>query len=423
MTRPTGRFFPPLLVRAPLLVLTFLPLGCARAPKPAEEEAPPAPVKVAAAQTVPLGEWTELLGTTQPLPQHAARITAAVEGRVVSILGDGRGKAVAEGERVEAGQVIVQLDDRVARANRAKVDAGQKELDEQKKQAEYAVELALIQVQQLEELLKKGSSSGSGLLVSRVELDKARLALKEAESRQKAVAARQEAHHAELKALDEQLDLYALRAPITGRLGQVQVVTGQTLAVGAPVADVIDLEAIDLLCFVPPRTAARLALGQSARPAGDQATPAGKVVFLALQAQPDTGNLAVKVRFPNKDQHLRANMVQRVEVLTQQEKPRLALPWAALLEDRDPPEVVVVRDVKTETKEGKQEKLGKARKLRATLGVRDPGRQLVEIVSLEDPEKKEKVSPEGTLFVVEGGYGLHDDDAVKLEEAEPKEAK
>jgi RND family efflux transporter MFP subunit len=421
MTHRAGRFALPLPFAA--LILACLPLGCARTPPAAEEEPPPAPVKVDKARTMPLGEWTELLGTTQPLPQHAARITAAVEGRVMSILGDGRGKAVTEGERVEAGQVIVQLDDRVARANRAKVEAGQKEMEEQKKQAEYAVELALIELQRLEELRKTSSAGGATQLVSRVEVDKARLALKDAESRQKAVAAREQAHQAELKALDEQLDLYTLRAPITGRLGLVQVVPGQTLAVGTAVADVLDLDEIDVLCFVPPRTAARLTLGQAIRPAGESAAPAGKLVFLALQAQPDTGNFAAKARFPNRDLRLRANMVQRVEVLTQAEKPRLTLPWTALLEDRDPPEVVVVLDVKTEKKEGKEEKLGKARKLRAALGVRDRSEQRVEIVGLEDPEKKEKFAAGDALFVVEGGYGLHDGDVVKVEEAEHKDEK
>ena len=44
--------------------------------------------------------------------------------------------------------------------------------------------------------------------------------------------------------------IQALR-PIAGRLGMMQVVQGQTLAVGSAVADVVDLETIDVLCFVP----------------------------------------------------------------------------------------------------------------------------------------------------------------------------
>ncbi|HVY16169.1 MAG TPA: hypothetical protein VHB27_13170, partial [Rhodopila sp.] len=57
-------------------------------------------------------------------------------------------------------------------------------------------------------------------------------------------------------------------------------------------------------------------------------------------------------------------------------------------------------------------------KLRALLGVRDRERHLVEILGLEDPEKKEKVSLDDVLFIIEGGHGLHSGDAVRLEEKE-----
>ncbi len=86
---------------------------------------------------------------------------------------------------------------------------------------------------------------------------------------------------------------------------------------------------------------------------------------------------------------------------------------------RPPTSVVVVEDVKTEKNaEGHEEKVGKAKKLRALLGVRDRARHLVEIVRLEDPEKGEPVAAHDLLFVTEGGHGLHDDDEVKVEEEE-----
>src|SRR5262249_45742554 len=144
------------------------------------------------------------------------------------------------------------------------------------------------------------STNGKMPLVSAIELQKARIALEDAQSR--------------LKALDEQMKLYTLTSPLAGRLGLVQVVPGQTLAIGTPVVDVVDLSAIDALCYVPPHLASRLALEQAAKVVSSQA--AGQVVFIAVQAQPDTGNFAVKVRFPNADLKLRANGVVRVRVLT-----------------------------------------------------------------------------------------------------------
>src|SRR6185437_1398608 len=209
----------------------------------------------------------------------------------------------------------------------------------------------------------------------------------------------------------------------------VQAVPGQTLPIGTSVAEVVDLREIDVVCVVPPDSAAKLALGQSAwlmtnqQPAAPrESSPVGKVVFIAVQAQADTGNFLVKVRFPNPELRLRANMVVRVQVLTKPEEQRLTIPEAALMEDLNQPFVVVVEDVKTEkNKEGEEQKLGKARKLRAITGIRDRERHLVEILGLEDPEKKEKIPLDDLLFVVEGGRGLHSDDAVRLEEEAAKE--
>src|SRR5207253_882035 len=103
-------------------VLALVPAGCTSQP-PAEEEARPAPVKAVGARALALAEWTELLGSTQPLPDHVARLSAAVEGRVISVPGNGQGAKPAEGKQVQAGTIIVQLDDQIVRANRAKAEA------------------------------------------------------------------------------------------------------------------------------------------------------------------------------------------------------------------------------------------------------------------------------------------------------------
>ena len=406
-------------------LISLGPVGCHKAPPPAEEEAK-APVKAVPAERVSLGEHTELLGATQTLPQHSARVTAPVEGHVLWALSDGSGTAVVEGQQVEKGQVIVQLDDRIIRANRGKTLAMLEDLHAQKRQAEVALQLAQLERDRLEKLLPGGN--GAIPLVSRVELEKASLLTKDAEAKLTAAQAKEKAVRGDLEVLDVQLEYHKLRTPIAGRLGTVQAVPGQTLPIGTSVAEVVDLREIDVVCLVPPDSAAKLVLGQSAWLATNQeptapheSGPEGKVAFIAVQAQADTGNFLVKVRFPNPDLRLRANMVVRVQVLTKPEKERLTIREAALMEDLNEPFVVVVEDVKTEkNKEGEEQKVGEARKLRAILGVRDRERHLVEILGLEDPEKKEKVSLDDLLFVVEGGHGLHSGDGVRVEEAAEK---
>jgi membrane fusion protein, multidrug efflux system len=383
-------------------------LGCAKTEEKEPEGDRLAPVTAVPAEKVDLGEWTELLGTTQPLPNRAAHVSAIVPGHVLSVLGDGKNPAVAEGAQVGADQVIVKLDDRVARANRDKLAANLDEFKDLKDQAQNAVDLANIEVKRLEELSK---DTTTGALVSRVDLPKARVALKDALSRQEGVASRKKAVEAELKALEAELEFYTLKAPIPGRLSQVQVRPGQAVTAGAILADVVDLGDIDILCFVPPRGAGRLV----DRPARlvDQPEVTGKVVFVAVQAQAETGMFAVKVRFPNRDGALRAGSAQRVQVLTQQEEKRVTIPEAALFEDQEEPIVLAV--IETEVEEKKQTIV---RKLRPTLGVRDREHRVVEVLGLEgtDPKKKETFKIEDVLFVTSGGYGLEDGDKVKVEE-------
>jgi multidrug efflux system membrane fusion protein len=377
------------------LVVACLGIGCSKSQPPADEPPPLAPVQAENPRLLTLAEWTDLLGTTQPLPNHAARITAVIEGQVLPFSETDR--AAVEGQEVKAGDVIARLDSRL--------------VEERKKQADTAVRLAELEVNRLDLLANNKSVVSSVPLVSPVDREKARLALEDALSKR--------------KALEEELKFYTLRAPINGRLGLIQVVAGQTVPVGTTVAEVVDLDEIDVLCFVPPHTAARLADKQPARivrvrsDGKDEASPAtGKIVFIAVQAQPDTGNFAVKVRFPNKGLELRANTVVRVQVQTKSEEPRLTIPDSALMEDTDPPTVVVVADLKAvKNKDGKDEEQGKARKLRVRLGVRDRSERRVEILGLET-DKKEPVPFEDALFVVKGGNGLQDGDAVKLEQDE-----
>jgi RND family efflux transporter MFP subunit len=449
--------------RAPLLpilsigvLLGCLAAGCHKPEAAAEGEPPkppPAPVKAVRAEEKPLGQWTELVGTTLAVPDHAARVTAAVEGRVVSLLQDANGQAVAEGQHVRAGDVIARLDDQVVRANRAKLEAALKEFEQQKRKAAIAVETAQIDAKRMRDVRADPRTAAS---VSPSDVRKAELALESAQADQAGVVAKEQSAVADLKAVEAQLAFYTLRAPIAGRLGVVQVQRGQTLAPGGLVTEVIDLEEIDALCYVPPEIASRLQRGQTAVIfAGEESVLLGEVVFVAVQAQPETGNFAAKVRFRNRDSRsvlleqtigwlsgvalhvpdddraLRANSVVQVYVLTEPVEERLSIPDEALLEDRSPPGVVVVEKIEVKkNSEGKEEKTGMARILDAELGVRDRNQHRVEIRSLFDPTTKKSVSlyedaekKHPVFFVIEGGYGLKDKDPVKLEEEKEEEKK
>lgn len=403
-------------------------LGCKRGTPPEAEKTPPAPVKWEGPLSGALEEWTELIGTTTPSIDRGARVTAPVEGRVLSILSDSAASPIIEGQRVEKGTPLVQLDATLVDAALAKSEAAQQVLREEEQQAKIAVEVAKAEVKRLQGLKMEEEKSppGSRKLVSPVELQKAEFAQSDAQSKLLAANKRVEAGSKEVDALRAQLKLYTLSAPIAGRLGRIQVVRGQTLSVGTLVTEVIDIdEQIDVLCYVPPSLVSRLKLGQPALSGGFDSAPGskeaeGEVVFIADQAEPETGNFAVKVRFSNKEVHLRANRVLRLRVLTQPGKECLNLPMSAIQEDDEKPTVVIVGDVKTvKNADGKEEIVGVAKRLNVVLGVRDQTLRQVEIVGLEDPEKDPEKKWHGTikdaLFVVQGGQGLQTGDAVKFE--------
>jgi multidrug efflux pump subunit AcrA (membrane-fusion protein) len=437
-------------------------LGCG-ADKEPTEEAKKAPVKAEPATEMNLAERTDFIGVTQPLPNRVARITARVEGSVKYVLSGANGKpdgnaqpGVVEGQDVDAGQIVVQLDDQIARENRNKAFAQLDDLKEQSRQAELAVSLARLNLNALEKLrpssrldpilpalaftsqawllvpISQGMDADTRQpLVARIDLDKARLALDTALSQYQSSLAKQAAGAAEAAGLDAQLKLFALRAPIAGRLGLVQVTPGQTVTVGTPIADIVWFDELDVLCYVSPHAVRSLEVGQAARmemPGDPEDDVDGVVEYVSLTAQPDTGNFAVKILFRNKDLKFRANSVVRVEVEVQDAKNRQTIPDAALIEDQQPPTVVVVEEVEAKNadgsvqmnEDGTPEKVWKARKLKAEVGVRDREKHVVELKGLTDDKDKKVEIKESMLFVTEGGHGLEDGDEVTVEKEESK---
>jgi multidrug efflux pump subunit AcrA (membrane-fusion protein) len=417
MTPPYSRHLSRFLLASGLLAALLA--GCTQPPKP--ETTPAAPVHWDPASSVVLEQWTELVGTTQPLPECIAHITAPIEGRVVSLLKNAAGEPIHEGDEVTAGEVIANLDDRVARLNLSNAESAVKTAEQDKAQAQTALRLASDLLTTAETLKRKDP-----MLVADIEMNTKQGAVADARSKLASAEEKLDLAAKNVDAGKKQLQLYTLTTPRKGRLGRVQVALGQTLAIGAEIAVVVDLEdQIDVLSFVSQRVAVGLKLGQSAGAGGldekadeIRTTDApGRIVFIAPQAEPETGCFAVKVRFPNKEAHLRGNVVQRVRVLTLPGKDYLALPESALLEDQDPPSVEIVEDVKTvKSADGKDQQTGTVRRLTAIVGVHDRVLHQVAILQLKDPEGKWAGKIEDTLFITKNGQGLQTGDAVRLEE-------
>lgn len=420
------------LVFIAFLALSFMSVGCNRRVAPAAEKAPPAPVKWEEARRVLPEEWTEFVGTTLPLPHHAARVTSPVTARVVAVLPSQNNKSIAEGQLVEQGDILVQLDATAVTANLEKAQAAKKVLQAEREIADVALKQAALDLKSLEEL--KRTQSGQTVLVSPVMLEKANLALESAQATVRSLDRKLEAADKEIAAFNLEIRLYTLTAPRKGRLGRLQVVTGQTLSAGSTVAEVLSIDdEIDVLCFVSAADARILQVGQTSHvgsfgkePSDSISGPVGKVVYIADQAETETGSFAVKIRFPNNELKLRASSITRVLILTNEAKPgedHWTVPESAIMEDQEPPGIIIVEDVTvSKNAEGKEEQVGKARRLKVEIGIRARHLHQVEIIKLEDPEKKWHGGIENTLFVISKGQGLQTGDLVKLDDDDDDDA-
>ena len=110
----------------------FAALGCRKPEVEAEHDRPPVPIRTAKAERRALRPTFEVVGIVMADPARTATLSAAAPGLIEKL-------AVAEGAKVTLGQLVVQLDDRVARNDLARAQAAQARLIARPRQEEFDV--------------------------------------------------------------------------------------------------------------------------------------------------------------------------------------------------------------------------------------------------------------------------------------------
>lgn len=215
-------------------------------------------------------------------------IASKLAGRVAEI-------SVNEGDSVEAGAVIAQLDTAELRAQLAGAKAavqqaiasvGRAEADIATRKAQN--DLALIEVGRAAELAQSSAGTRADLdrrraenLVTAAQLQAARAALVEANAAKQAA----EAQVAQIEAMLEDSEL---RTPVSGRVEYKLVQPGEVVSAGGRLVTVLDLSDVFMTIFLPTGEAGRVALGSEARivldAVPDSVFPA-TVSFVAEEAQ------------------------------------------------------------------------------------------------------------------------------------------
>jgi RND family efflux transporter MFP subunit len=394
----------------------------------AEKEEAHVAVRTEPAKRGAIVETVEGLGRSEALPDHVATLTPAIEGHVHELL-------VMQGEPVKKGQPIVVLDQVVARADLAEKTATRDGLKasltllkslprpEERRPSELAVDLAKVAVERaravaegLESLQRDGNLvSKQQIFDAEKALEAARLQEQSAEATLRAmmIGPRPEAvaeAEGRIKTADAlvafsqaHLDYHTIRAPIDGTLDSLTCHPGQTIAVGTPIGEVVDARQLFASVWLPIRTALAVHVGQharvwpgDARVAAPDASAAeeegldGKIAFVGQVADPQTGNLPIRILVDNPGGRLALGESIRVSITVSEGKDVLQVPAAAVLDLGEGPVLNVVRD-------------GKAVVLHPEVGTPHDGWVAVAGTDLK----------EGEPVIVEGGYNLPEGTPVK----------
>jgi membrane fusion protein (multidrug efflux system) len=357
-------------------ILATLPLmtGCgasaqqsaATAAETAAVEKPEAPATAVEVAVVAQGPVQALYGGTAALEaERAATLVAELPGEVVSVL-------VEEGDRVVAGQVLARLDGAKARLELARQRSVEERLAHDARRNQ--------------ELLARSMVSRE--IADRVRYDHA--------TQSAAVA---------LAALD--VDKMEIRAPYAGVITRRHVKEGAWLDVREPAFEIADFDALRARVDVPEHAAAALAAGQSVQFSAD-AMPgvlhAATVTRVAPVVDAKTGTVAAIIGVDNRAGKLRPGLFVRLSI----EQARIAdatlLPKAALLDDRNEPQVYVVgADSKAELR---SVTLGveQGQMVQVLTGI-EPGTQVITLgqASLKPGDRVEPVNLAAPLAMVGGG--------------------
>jgi membrane fusion protein (multidrug efflux system) len=290
------RFHGPLLLSLVLLCWA----GVAEAQRGAS--ASPPGVIVARATTVPFPLAVEALGTAKANESVEIRPQVSQPIRAIHF---------EEGQRVEAGQILVELDNAEARAD---------------------VAVARANLIDMENKFRRARDLYESRSVSASELDQRR--------------AQRDAARAELNAAEARLSDSDVRAPFAGRVGLRYVSLGSLVTPQTIITTLDDTDTIKLDFDVPETWLARLARGLPVE-ARSAAWPdegfRGLVASIDTRVDPVSRTVTVRALIPNEAEHLRPGMFLTVTLL-REDVVALVVPEQAIVPEQSQQFVFVVGD-------------------------------------------------------------------------------
>ena len=290
-----------------LALLIFELTACENRP-PAQEEVPElriAEVEIKVLQEQPWVERISSFGVIEAAKEIV--ITVDFSERVQKVYFE-------EGDRIKAGQLLIELDKRKQELRLAGFKTSLKE-------AKATLINAQTNLKRQEKLYAKRNIALS-------KLEEAQLALKSARARH------EEALAAVLLAERELADR-RITSPAAGQVVKRSVEPGETVGAGAPLIVIQVVDAVRVITYVTEKEINHLRLGSEARvttPGVKGRTYTARIESLGTKADPDTGNFYVKLAIPNIEGLLRPGMTARVSLPGLQYQDAILIPDSALVD-------------------------------------------------------------------------------------------
>jgi HlyD family secretion protein len=192
-------------------------------------------------------------------------IAAKYSGRVVEV-------RVEEGDMVQKGQVLAQMDTDVLQTQRREAEA-QREVARRSEQQARAVlvqrdserKLARVDFARTEALVEKEVASVQQLDHDRTRSETAEAAFRAAEEQVREATSAIAAAEASLQRIETQIRESTLVSPIRGRVMYRLAEPGEVIEAGGKVVTVLDLADVYMTIFLPTDQAGRVAYGAEAR--------------------------------------------------------------------------------------------------------------------------------------------------------------
>jgi membrane fusion protein, multidrug efflux system len=314
--------FMALLIGAGVAYQTLVPDGARSQTASTPRAAPAIPVLVATVDRTSVPVTLDAVGTVQPIA--SVGVKSRIDGQIAEV-------KVRDGQYVNAGDVLFQLDSRAAEAQLRQA------------QAQLARDRAQLAFAQQE--VKRFSPLAEKSYLSREQFE-------QAQSTAAGSTAAVQADQAAVENAQALLSYYTITSPMDGRLGMVTLKTGNNVkANDVSFLTINQIKPIYVTFPVSERElpAIRRAMGDgsvavSARAEGDSEPPSqGQLAFFENAVDPASGTITLRAIFVNHDERLWPGEFVKVSVTLAVEPNALVVPQAAVQIGQDSRYVFVVK--------------------------------------------------------------------------------